>query len=113
MKPFTVHRSPFTALLLLIAFALAACATPTNLSPLQDAYAVRDTIITTKKALNDGRSFGKLTQDVYDRAWATAEAADKIVTDQIKAAHSGTVSTTALADATKKVDEAKAIGGVQ
>lgn len=105
---------------LLVAFTLAGCLhgcatqdTTTDLSPLQDAYAVRDTVITTKKGLNDARSLNKLTKEAYDKAWATAESADKIVSAQIAAAHGGMVSKAALDSASKKVDEAKGIGGVQ
>lgn len=99
-------------LALLVVFC-AACATnvqPTQaLSPLQDAYAVRDSIIIAKKALNDARSLGKISKAAYDASWATTEDADKIVTAQIKSAHSGMVVKSELTTATAKVNEATAV----
>lgn len=80
-----------------------------TLTPLQDAYAVRDSIIIAKKALNDARSLGKISKAAYDASWATTEDADKIVTAQIKSAHNGMVVKSELTTATAKVNEATAV----
>lgn len=97
-----------------MAAGLSSCgnmgAQPTQtLSPLQDAYAVRDSIVIAKKALNDARSLGKISKAAYDSSWKTADDADKIVTDQIKSAHNGMVVKSELTTAKAKVNEATAV----
>lgn len=97
-----------------MAAGLSSCgnmgAQPTQtLSPLQDAYAVRDSIVIAKKALNDARSLGKISKAAYDTSWATTEDADKIVTTQIKSAHNGMVVKSELDTAKAKVSEAKGV----
>lgn len=108
----------FISSFLVIAFitaGLTSCAigpTPDQaLSPLQDAVAVRDTIILAKNALVDARSLGKISKDAYDKAWATAEDADRIVVNQIQSAHNGMVIKGALDTASSKVKEVKAVAG--
>lgn len=107
----------FTQFLLVafIAAGLSSCAsgpTPTqDLTPLQDAYSVRDSIIIAKKGLNDTRAAGKISKDAYDRAWAIAEDADKIVTAQMKSAHEGMVSKSALETANAKINQVAAVNG--
>lgn len=96
-----------------MAAGLSACVPnvqPTQeLTPLQDAYAVRDSVIIAKKGLNDARSLSKISKSAYDSSWATLEDADKIVTDQIKSAHNGLVVKSAVTDAKAKVEQASAV----
>ena len=100
----------YTYVLLLVLFGCATQATQ-DLSPLQDAYTVRDSIVIAKKGLNDTRQAGRISKDAYDRAWAIAEDSDKIVRDQIKSAHGGMVSKSALATANAKINEVAAVNG--
>lgn len=94
---------------------VCACATqaPQDLTPLQDAYSVRDSIIIAKKGLNDARSLNKITKPAYETAWKTADDADKIVKAQLDSAHNGMVSKSALADAKTKLAQAKVEGGIK
>ncbi len=107
----------FTQFLLVafIAAGVSSCASgpsPTqDMSPLQDAYSARDSLIIAKKGLNDTRQAGKISKAAYDRAWAIAEDSDKIVRDAIAAAHNGMVSTSALATASAKIDQVAAVNG--
>lgn len=97
-----------------LAAGLTACTTSMikeDLTPLQDAYQVRDSIIIAKKGLNDARALGKISKDAYDKAWKTAEDADKIVVQQINTAHRGMVSKSALKTADAKIDEVAVVNG--
>jgi hypothetical protein len=112
-----IHAKACLTILVITLLGCAQVQAPQqDLSPLQDAYAVRDSIVAAKKGLNDARDLGKISKTSYDVAWKAADDSDKIVKAQIDAAHSGgvqTVSKTAVADAQKKLDEAKAAGGIQ
>jgi hypothetical protein len=101
-----------------LAVGLSGCPSsgvkPTQeLSPLQDAYAVRDSIIIAKSALADARGMNKISKEAFDKARATLDDADRIVKAQIDSAHAGMVNTAALGVASAKVKEANTIAGTQ
>lgn len=81
------------------------------LSPLQDAYAVRDSIIIAKQGLVDARRAGKLSKKGFDDGLKIADDADVIVMKQIQDSHNGRVVTAQLTEASRKIDQVAAVNG--
>lgn len=98
-----------------LAAGLAGCVTTPqfeqDLSPLQDAYIVRDSLILAKTALEDALDMGKISRASYNATWKIADDADKIVKGQIDNSRRGMVSTTALETAKAKINQVAAVNG--